>query len=42
VAPKRKIAGATLIDFAPTLTRLMGIAPPAQATGKILDSALTH
>lgn len=37
----RKIAGVTLIDFAPTLAQLLGIPAPAQATGRILDQALT-
>ena len=40
IAPGRKLAGATLTDFAPTLAQLMGIPAPAQATGKILKDAL--
>lgn len=40
VRPGRRLSGATLIDFAPTLSSLLGMAAPAQASGRVLDDAL--
>lgn len=40
VQPGRRLSGVTLIDFAPTLSSLLGIAAPAQATGIVLHDAL--
>jgi arylsulfatase A-like enzyme len=31
-----------LIDLAPTLARLLGLEPPAQARGRVLDKALAR
>ncbi len=40
VRPGQKLAGVRLIDFAPTLARLLGIATPKDATGRVLEDAL--
>jgi hypothetical protein len=42
VAPKRKLSGIKLIDFAPTLSKLMRIPAPLQSSGRILEDALAR
>jgi predicted AlkP superfamily phosphohydrolase/phosphomutase len=37
----QKLANVRIIDFAPTLARLIGIPKPKNATGRVLDDALT-
>jgi predicted AlkP superfamily phosphohydrolase/phosphomutase len=41
VAPGRKLRNVRIIDFAPTLSKLLGIPPPKDATGKVLEEALS-
>ena len=36
----QKLADVRIIDFAPTLARLLGIANPKNATGRVLNNAL--
>jgi predicted AlkP superfamily phosphohydrolase/phosphomutase len=42
VAPGRKLRDARIIDFAPTLSKLIDIPAPRDATGKILEEALSN
>jgi predicted AlkP superfamily phosphohydrolase/phosphomutase len=40
IPSKSRIHGVRLIDFAPTLAKLLHMAPPQNATGRVLDEAL--
>jgi len=42
VAAGKRIPEATLLDFAPTLAKLLGLPIPKDATGRVLDEALTE
>jgi hypothetical protein len=42
VAPGRKLGGASIVDFAPTLSKLLDIPAPRDATGKILEEVLSN
>jgi len=42
VRPAGKLGQVSLIDFAPTLARLLGIPAPAQASGQVLYDALSE
>jgi len=40
IRPGQKLAGARIIDFAPTLAWLLKIAKPKNATGRVLNEAM--
>jgi predicted AlkP superfamily pyrophosphatase or phosphodiesterase len=42
IRPGQKLAGVRIIDFAPTLAWLLHISKPKNATGRVLNEALTQ